>query len=72
MRADGRRFVLANAIEMPRLTCEALSGLEFEPVEYPWIDDHANPAMTVDLARSLLGGLGFDGRGLAVAADGEH
>jgi antitoxin VapB len=52
--ADGRRFVLANAIEMPRLLDEELAGLEYEPVEYPWTEDQ-NPARAVRAARSLLG-----------------
>jgi antitoxin VapB len=52
--ADGRRFVLANAIEMPRLLGEELAGLEYEPVEYPWTEDQ-DPARAVRAARSLLG-----------------
>ena len=31
--ADGRRLVLANAIEMPRMLEEVLADLEFEPVD---------------------------------------
>ena len=52
--ADARRFVIANAIELPRLMSEAVSGLQFEPVEYPWVDDQANPAAAVERARTLL------------------
>ena len=48
--ADGRRFVLANAIEMPRMLDEVLAGLEFQPIEYPWTADQ-NPAFAVDQAR---------------------
>jgi Xaa-Pro aminopeptidase len=51
--ADGRRFVLANAIEMPRLHDETLAGLDYEPVEYPWTDDQ-DPAHAVRTAKSLL------------------
>jgi antitoxin VapB len=51
---DGRRFVLANAIEMPRLIAEALAGLDYEPVEYPWADDQ-DPAFAVRTAQQLLG-----------------
>ena len=50
MTADGRRFVLANAIEMPRLLDEVLAGLDFEPVEYAWTDDQ-DPAHAVAAAR---------------------
>ncbi|HET7695707.1 MAG TPA: M24 family metallopeptidase [Vicinamibacterales bacterium] len=57
---DGRRYVLANAIEMPRLRAEALAGLDYEPVEYPWADDQ-DPAHAVGVARDLVG----EGRTLA-------
>ena len=58
---DGRRYVLANAIEMPRLRAEVLAGLDYEPVEYPWTDDQ-DPAYAVGVARELAGGdqLGSD------------
>jgi Xaa-Pro aminopeptidase len=56
VRADGRRFVVANAIEMPRLRSEALAGLGFEPVEYPWTDDQANPASALQYARAVTSG----------------
>jgi len=52
--ADGRRFVLANAIEMPRLRDEVLAGLGFEPVEYAWADDQ-DPSYSVGLARKIVG-----------------
>ncbi|PYR91397.1 MAG: hypothetical protein DMF84_17310 [Acidobacteria bacterium] len=53
--ADGRRFILANAIEMPRLRNEVLGGLGFEPVEYAWLDDQ-DPAHAVAAARKIVGG----------------
>ena len=53
--ADGRRFVLANAIEMPRLLDEVLAGLDYEPIEYPWADDQ-DPAHAVRVAKSAIGG----------------
>jgi antitoxin VapB len=52
--AKGRRFVVANTIEMPRLQAEALSGLGFAPVEYPWTEDHANPAAALGYARAAI------------------
>lgn len=52
--ADGRRFVLANAIEMPRLLGEELDGLDYDPIEYPWTDDQ-DPARAVRAARGALG-----------------
>src|SRR5688500_3761813 len=60
--ADGRRFVLANAIEMPRLRAEALAGLDYEPIEYPWTDDQ-DAGFAVRSARGVLG------EGAAIAAD---
>jgi Xaa-Pro dipeptidase len=55
LTADGRRFVLANAIEMPRLRNEVLAGLDFEPVEYAWTDDQ-DPAHAIAAARQIIGG----------------
>jgi Xaa-Pro dipeptidase len=52
--ADGRRLVLANAIEMPRLMEEVLAGLGLEPIEYPWTDDQ-DPGFGVAAARKVLG-----------------
>jgi Xaa-Pro dipeptidase len=52
--ADGRRFVLANAIEMPRLLAEELEWLDYEPIEYPWTEDQ-DPARAIAAARSVLG-----------------
>ena len=59
--AGGRRFVLANAIEMPRLIAEALAGLDYEPIEYPWADDQ-DAAFAVRRAQDIVGGgaLGAD------------
>jgi len=53
--SDARRFVLANAIEMPRMLDEVLAGLEYEPIEYPWTEDQ-DPAHAVKTAKSAIGG----------------
>jgi len=53
--AEGRRFVLANAIEMPRMIDEVLTGLDYEPIEYPWTDDQ-DSAHAVRTARAAIGG----------------
>src|SRR5574339_845182 len=52
VRADGRRFVIANEIEMPRLLDEELAGGEWEPLSYPWIEEHAQPSVVKQLAAS--------------------
>jgi antitoxin VapB len=60
--ADGRRYVLANAIEMPRMLDEVLAGLDYTPIEYPWVDDQ-DPAHAVRAARGMLGS------GVAIGSD---
>src|SRR6185436_17970123 len=51
VRRDGKRFVLANRIEMARIMTEELNGQEFEPLEYGWEDEKGNPAIIVQRAR---------------------
>jgi Xaa-Pro aminopeptidase len=53
--ATGQRYVLANTIEMPRLLTEELHGLGFEPIEFPWMDERADPAFLSIQARRVLG-----------------
>ena len=55
VRRDGRRFVIANEIEMPRLTGEELSGEDWEPIAYPWADEHARPGIVKHLASTAAG-----------------
>jgi len=62
LTADGRRFVLANAIEMPRLLDEELAGLGYEPIEYAWTDDQ-DPSHAVRAARARIAS------GASLAAD---
>lgn len=52
--ADGRRFVIASTIEMSRLADEALAGLGFELLEFPWAAEHGDPSTVVRLAASAL------------------
>ena len=53
--ADGRRFVIANTIEMPRLLAEEVSE-GWQPVEYAWTEEHARPETVVRLAQTATGG----------------
>ena len=68
IRRDGRRFVVANNIEMPRLVGEELTGLDFEPVEFGWEAEKANPALAGERALSLLAPGETLGTDLAVGA----
>jgi Xaa-Pro aminopeptidase len=54
VRNDGKRFVLANRIEMPRLLDEEISGAEFEPIEFSWEEEKASPTFLATRALSLL------------------
>jgi len=54
VRSDARRYVLSNKIEMPRLLEEELDGQGYEPVEFGWEQEKANPATVTEHARSLL------------------
>ena len=42
VRRDGKRFVLANRIEMPRLLAEQISAEDFEPVEFSWEEEKSS------------------------------
>ena len=55
VRRDGKRFVLANRIEMARILTEELkAGEDFEPVEFSWEEEKASSTFLIDRARSLL------------------
>lgn len=54
VRRDGKKFVLANNIEMPRLLTEEISAEEFEPIEFPWEDEKASGDFVFEQAKSLL------------------
>jgi antitoxin VapB len=54
--ADGRRFAIANSIEMPRLQAEALTDLDFQAIEIPWTDERADPSVVRRRAAHIVGG----------------
>jgi len=62
VRRDGKRFVLANRIEMPRLLTEEISAAEFEPVEFAWEEEKSALTFIAQRALELLSGgsLGCD------------
>lgn len=53
--ADGKRYVLASRIEMARLLEEELAGTDFEPVEFGWEEEKAQPTFLADLATKVIG-----------------
>ncbi len=54
VRRDGKKFVLANNIEMPRILSEEISPDEFEPVEFSWQEEKSNAGLIFEKAKSLL------------------
>jgi Xaa-Pro aminopeptidase len=54
VRNDGKRYVLANRIEMPRLLGEVLANEDFEPIEFAWEEEKALPSLLETRARGLL------------------
>lgn len=54
VRPDGKRFVIANNIEMCRLLAEEISAKDFEPVEIAWQNEKASAAFVVESAKRLI------------------
>ncbi len=61
VRADGKKFVLANNIEMPRILAEEVSADEFEPIEFSWQEEKASGDFVIEKAKSLV----QDGKNIA-------
>jgi Xaa-Pro dipeptidase len=53
-RADGKRFVLANNIEMSRILSEEILETDFEPIEFSWEDEKSAGDFVVKKAAALL------------------
>lgn len=63
VRSDGKRFVLTNNIEMPRILAEEISAEDFEPIEFAWTEEKSSADFLTEKASSLLkngGALGAD------------
>lgn len=74
---DGRRWLLANEIEMPRFLAEdRLAERGFAPAAFPWAAEQGDPGLRVRTARDLLGAgarLGVDwGAGQELPAVGRE
>lgn len=53
IRRDGKKFVLASNIEMPRFLTEEISSADFEPVEYSWQEEKSNANLIYEKAQSI-------------------
>ncbi|MEQ1921149.1 MAG: aminopeptidase P family protein [Pyrinomonadaceae bacterium] len=51
---DGDRFILANVIEIERLLAEEVSEDDFDPIDFNWQGEKANPASVLEKARFVL------------------
>lgn len=51
---DGRRYILANNIEMQRMLAEQVSS-SFEPIEFSWQNEKADGSIVLKNARRILG-----------------
>ena len=54
VRSDGKKYILANNIEMPRLLTEEISAEDFEPVEFAWEDEKSSGDYVIKKAEMLL------------------
>jgi Xaa-Pro dipeptidase len=54
IRGDGKSFLLANNIEMPRISAEEISAEDFEPVEFSWQQEKSSGDYVIKKAQSLL------------------
>lgn len=54
IRNDGKRFLIANRIEMPRMLAEEVSENNFEPIDFAWEADKINGNFVLETAQSLL------------------
>lgn len=54
VRNDGKKFVLASRIEMPRVLAEEISAEDFEPVEFAWVEEKGSATFLPDLAATLI------------------
>lgn len=53
---DGKRYLLANNIEIERMLAEQVSARDFEPVDYRWQDERSSPSFVFETAKQLVAG----------------
>ena len=53
--AAGKRFLLANKIEMPRMLDEQVSAADFAPVDFGWQEEKASGQFLIGLSIDLAG-----------------
>ncbi len=51
---DGERFILASVIEIERMLAEEVSEDDFEPIDFNWQGEKADPASVLEEARFFL------------------
>lgn len=54
VRADGRKFVVSNNIEMRRILTEEITGEDFEPVEFSWQDEKSSGEFIYEKVKTLV------------------
>jgi antitoxin VapB len=50
---NGKKFILANNVEMPRLLTEEVSETDFEPIEIAWQDERSAKNPIIGIAKKL-------------------
>lgn len=53
--SSGKRFLLANKIEMPRLLHEQVSANDFEPADFGWQEERSSSRFLIGLSIDLAG-----------------
>jgi len=52
----GKRYIITNNVEMPRMLAEEIAVDDFEPAEYAWQDEKAGGDTPLRIAKDLSGG----------------
>ena len=52
----GKRYILANRIEMPRLLAEQMTDDDLEPIDFAWQQEKEQPKLLVEIAGHLVQG----------------